>query len=116
VRDIERDGYQLRIRRMLEEADPVLESLESYELARERNYANADVRAALAEFRAARAATVATLTAVTASQWERRGTFAEYGGLTLRALIHYLRSHDRQHLAGLEWLAGKIASRGARYI
>ena len=29
---------------------------------------------------------------------------------TLRALVHYLRSHDQQHLAGIQWLAGKIAS------
>jgi hypothetical protein len=36
--------------------------------------------------------------------------FAEYGRLTLRALIHYLRSHDQQHLAGIQFLAGKIAS------
>ena len=96
---------------MLEETDPALESIESYALARERRYDEADVTAALADFRAARAATVATLRAVTPSQWERSGTFAEYGALTLRALVHYLRSHDQQHLAGLEWLAGKIASR-----
>jgi hypothetical protein len=24
--------------------------------------------------------------------------------------VHYLRSHDQQHLAGLHFLAGKIAS------
>jgi hypothetical protein len=41
---------------------------------------------------------------------ERTGDFAEYGRLTLRALVHYLRSHDYQHLAGMHWLVGKIAS------
>lgn len=44
------------------------------------------------------------------AQLVRTGEFAEYGRLTLRALVHYLRSHDQQHLAGIQWLAGKIAS------
>ncbi len=112
LRDIERDGHQVRIRRMLEEADPVLDSLESYELARERGYATADVDLVLREFRTARAATVSMLRSIDDSQWARRGTFAEHGRLTLHALIHYLRSHDQQHLAGLHWLAGRIASGG----
>jgi hypothetical protein len=28
--------------------------------------------------------------------------------VTLRALVHYLCSHDQQHLAGLQWLLGKL--------
>jgi hypothetical protein len=39
--------------------------------------------------------------------------FEGYGPVTLRALVHYLCSHDQQHLAGLQWLLGKIeAARG----
>ncbi len=30
------------------------------------------------------------------------------GPTTLRGLVHYLCSHDQQHLAGLQWLLGKI--------
>jgi hypothetical protein len=26
----------------------------------------------------------------------------------VRGLMHYLCSHDQQHLAGLQWLLGKI--------
>jgi DinB family protein len=110
LRDIERDGYHLRIQRMLDEADPSLESLDSYEIARLRGYGEADVDAALAEFRDARTSTVARLRTVSDIQLARTGDFAEYGRLTLRALVHYLRSHDQQHLAGIQWLAGKIAS------
>lgn len=57
LRDIERDGYHVRIQRMLSESDPSLESLDSYEIARQRGYESADLDAALAEFRRARAAT-----------------------------------------------------------
>ena len=40
----------------------------------------------------------------------RTGVLEGYGPLTLRSLVHYLCSHDQQHLAGLQWLLGKIAA------
>jgi hypothetical protein len=110
LRDIERDGYHVRIQRMLDEPDPMLVSLDGYEIARERAYEQADAEAALAAFAAARAETVARLRPLDDARLDRAGDFAEYGRLTLRALVHYLRSHDQQHLAGLHFLAGKIAS------
>lgn len=110
LRDIEVDGYQVRIRRMLDEANPCLQSLDSYQIARERHYESADLDAALSEFRSARTVTVQELRRLGDAQLARTGEFAEYGRLTLRALIHYLRSHDQQHLAGIQWLAGKMAS------
>ena len=108
VRDIERDGYHVRIDRMLHENGPSLASLDSYELASLRNYDGADPEEALGAFRVARAATLRVLEGVTAEQLERRGTFAEYGPLTLRSLVHYLASHDQQHLACMDWLLGKL--------
>jgi hypothetical protein len=110
LRDIEQDGYHVRIRRMLEESDPSLDSLESYEMAEERHYGSDDLQAALSAFRSARQTTVDQLRGVTDAQLARTGEFAEYGRLTLRSLVHYLRSHDQQHLAGIQWLAGKMAS------
>jgi hypothetical protein len=110
VRDIEKDGYQVRIGRMLEEDNPSLVSIDGYELARERRYESAVLADALSAFRTARGETVARLRGLGQDALEREGFFAEYGPLTLRALVHYLRSHDQQHLAGITWLAGKIAS------
>ena len=110
LRDIERDGYHVRIRRMLEESNPSLVSLDSYEIARERNYGSEDGAAALAAFRDARARTVDRLRSIGEQDLTRTGEFAEYGRLSLRSLIHYLRSHDQQHLAGIQWLAGKASS------
>jgi hypothetical protein len=108
VRDIERSGYHVRIRRLLDETGPSLVSLDGYEMARDRNYADASWAEALDEFRAARVETVATISALTDAQLARTGTFAEYGALTLRGLLRYLRSHDQQHLACLHWLLGKM--------
>jgi hypothetical protein len=112
LRDIEKDGYHVRVQRLLEEAEPSLASLDGYEMARERRYEAADLGRALAEFREAREATLRRLRGVSEAQLTRSGDFAEYGRLTLRALIHYLRGHDQQHLAGIHWLAGKMASEG----
>jgi hypothetical protein len=110
LRDIERDGYHVRIQRMLDESNPSLVSLDGYEIARERRYDTADLAEALADFRRARAVTLGRLADISDVELARAGEFAEYGRLTLRALIHYLRSHDQQHLAGIQFLAGKIAS------
>jgi hypothetical protein len=111
LRDIEADGYHVRIRRLLQEENPDLVSLDGYQLAQERAYRQADPFRALADFRAARRTTIGLLAPVRADQLERRGSFAEYGELTLRGLIHYLCSHDQQHLACMHWLLGRMASR-----
>jgi predicted metal-dependent hydrolase len=115
VRDIEIDGYHVRFQRTLSEASPLLESLDGYVMEKERDYAAADAQEALAAFRAARIKTMAMLAGVTPQQLDRRAEFEGYGALTLRSLVHYLCSHDQQHLAGLQWLIGKIdASQIAR--
>ncbi len=107
VRDIEIDGYHVRIQRMLTEDHPDLVSLDSYALASGRDYDTADPETALATFRTARTETLRLLADLTPAQLERRGTFGEYGAITLRSLVHYLTSHDYQHLACLEWLIGR---------
>ena len=112
VLDIEVEGYQRRFQRTLAETDPVLESLDTYALARERRYNERDGAEALADFRQARTRTVELLSTVRPEEWQRTARFEGYGSVTLRALVHYLCSHDQQHLSGLQWLLGKIASTG----
>jgi hypothetical protein len=53
---------------------------------------------------------VALLADLDAAQLARPATFEGYGATTLRGLVHYLCSHDQQHLAGMQWLLGRIAS------
>ena len=108
VRDIERLGYHVRISRLLAEESPSLVSLDSYELATRLNYQDADPAVALTDFRSARETTLQLLQGLTSEQLARRGSFEEYGPVTLRSLIHYLTSHDHQHLACLEWLLGQM--------
>ena len=45
------------------------------------------------------------------SRWDehRSATFGALGVVTAESLLHLLRSHDLQHLAGLHWLRARIA-------
>jgi hypothetical protein len=108
VRDIEIDGYHVRFRRTLEETNPLLASIDTDALAKDRAYGQADAQTMFAEFRAARAETLELLKNLSAEQFARQAEFEGYGPLTMRSLVHYLCSHDQQHLAGLQWLLGKI--------
>jgi hypothetical protein len=109
LRDIERDGYHVRFGRTLREERPDLISIDSYELAQQRDYEADDIEAALTSFRKARRETIAMLQTARAADWDRKATFAEYGEVSLRGLAHILRSHDLQHLACLHWLLAKMA-------
>ena len=113
IRDIEIDGYAVRFQRTLSESNPLLETVDGYALARARAYAHDDPRAVFAAFRAARARNVALLAALTDAEFSRPAVFEDYGALTLRSLVHYLASHDQQHLAGLNWLLGGLAASNA---
>lgn len=62
----------------------------------------------LAAIREARRETLDLVSRLTPEQLSRTGEFEGYGSLTVRGLVHYLCSHDQQHLAGMQWLLGKI--------
>jgi len=110
VRDIEIDGYHRRIERTLAEDNPFLPSIDTDALARDRRYGASNAEEALASFRAARLWTIGIVEGLTPAQLDRPAVFEGYGPVTLCSLVHYLCSHDQQHLAGLQWLLGKIAS------
>lgn len=113
VRDIEIDGYQVRLRRTRDEDNPFLPSIDTTALALERSYTRQDGRAVLESFRTARQETIQFLRALTPALLERPAMFEGYGAVTMRGLVHYLCSHDQQHLSGLQWLLGKFSSRSA---
>jgi hypothetical protein len=114
VRDIEVDGYHVRFHRTLSESSPTLASIDTEALAKERSYGTSSAEAAFVAFSEARAKTIALLASVTPEQFNRTAVFEGYGPLTLRSLVHYLCSHDQQHLAGLQWLLGKIEASGVQ--
>jgi hypothetical protein len=114
VRDVEIEGYHVRFERTLAEESPLLASIDSEAVAKERDYGRYDVQKVFAEFRVARSKTVGMLAGLQRSQLDRPAVFEGYGPVTMRGLIHYLCSHDQQHLSGLQWLLGKIDASRAR--
>jgi len=110
VRDIEVEGYQVRFHRTRSELIPVLVDLPGEAMARERNYAVADPVAVLRDFAAARTQTIATIRAFSPDELRREAIF-EGRRTTLAGLVHFLCSHDYQHLSGLQWLLAKIQQR-----
>jgi hypothetical protein len=112
IRDIEIDGYHRRFHRTLAEVNPALGAIDTAALARERSYGTANADLVLEDFRQARAQTVALISGLSSVQLARTAVFEGYGAVTVRSLVHYLCSHDQQHLAGLQWLLGKIAGIG----
>jgi hypothetical protein len=110
VRDIEVEGYQVRFRRALHEENPFLPSIDGYALAKERDYGATSASDALDALRRARAWTVEMVSVLEAHELSRPAVFEGYGPVTVQSLVHYLCSHDQQHLSGLQWLLGKIAA------
>jgi DinB superfamily len=107
VRDIEVNGYHVRLQRTLQESHPQLSTLDGESLARERRYAAADAAEVFTAFRRARARTIELVSGLSAAQLGRTAQF-EGRSVSLRGLVHYLCSHDQQHLAGLQWLLANI--------
>ena len=97
LRDIEMDGYLLRIGRILNEDHPQLPDLDGSRLAVERRYLSQDPIAALAEFTAVRTANVDRLRGTTPDQRERSGELEGTGNVTLSRLTQMMREHDTVH-------------------
>ncbi len=109
LRDLEREGYAIRMRRMLEEDTPMLTGFEGDTVARERNYMAQDAYAAAAEFALARAAFIHRAESLTESQMGRTGLFAART-ITVCDLLAMMVEHDRGHREEIAALVGLRAA------
>jgi hypothetical protein len=101
LRDIEREGYLVRIRRILSEDMPILEDLDGDQMAIARRYNELDPAEAVAEFASARAESLILLNGLAAQAWARRAYFANRT-IDLRTLIKSMVEHDHGHLCRIE--------------
>jgi len=108
LRDIEQEGYTVRISKLLNERDPVLPDIDGAKLARERDYNSEDFETALREFERLRENNVRVLSNLQSESLSRGGMFEVVGPITLKTLAGMMREHDEAHrveLSGLhEWL------------
>ena len=108
LRDIDGDGYRLRVERMLTETRPSLPDLDGDALAKERDYLNQDLSAALAAFTATRLDIVTQLAKLTPEQRQRTGLMAGKMEITIDGLVDAMTAHDSEHLDQLSGLQAAL--------
>ena len=96
LRDLEREGYLVRVRRMLAEREPALEPFDGGAIAAARDYPRQDAFAAAREFAAARAESLALIARLGPSELAREGTF---GGerVCFADVVAMMVAHDGEH-------------------
>ncbi len=110
LRDAEERALE-RMRSMRDVVSPHLAAYDQERWARERNYAAADLREALAAFIHFRGQHIAELEALTADQWVRMGQHEEQGHITISGQTLHIVSHDVIHAAQIaRQLHGVMAS------
>lgn len=107
LRDLEREGYLVRARRVLAEERPALESFDGAAVAAARDYLRQDARTAAREFAAARRELTRLLAALHGDDLRRE---AGFGGrpVCLGDLIAMMVEHDRGHREEIERLVAGL--------
>ncbi len=95
--DLEREGYGVRIRRLLTEEEPFFSDFDGDQVAHERRYNEKPLAAGLAAFREARVRNVEALRRASRSDWKRRASQEGVGRITLEDLAWQMARHDASH-------------------
>ncbi len=107
--DLEREGYGVRIRRLLTEEQPSLSNFEGDRMARERVYQKRDLSEGLEIFASARRANLEILREVSPADWSRRGIQESVGSVALSDIPRMMTQHDRTHTAEIADLFAEIS-------
>ena len=114
LRDLEEEGYTLRLRRMLREECPVLDDFDGAAVAARRNYPGQDLAAAMQAFGGARARNLALLASLEPRALARTATFGEHGTVTVQRLAELMVEHDASHRGELDALLASLGQRSQR--
>lgn len=116
--DLEREGYGVRISRILAEERPELSNFDGDRMARERGYQERDLEQGLTLFTRARAQNLVALRSLSAAEWKRSGSQEGIGWVALADIPRMMADHDRSHgdeVADiLAMIRGEARSRSAR--
>jgi transcriptional regulator with XRE-family HTH domain len=108
LRDIDGDGYRLRVDRMLTETRPDLADLDGDALAKERDYQSQDLAEAMTAFVATRWGIAARLAKLTPEERQRTGLMAGRE-ITIEGLVGAVLAHDSEHLDQLADIRKELA-------
>jgi hypothetical protein len=106
--DLEREGYGVRIRRILSECNPALLNFDGDRIARERAYQDRDVDRGIVLFARARAQNLEALIKLSRSEWRRYGAQEGVGCVKLEDIPRMMAEHDRSHGAEITSLLAEI--------
>jgi hypothetical protein len=110
LRDIEIEGYSIRIDRILKEYNPFLSDLDGSRLAIERDYNRQSLNEAITSFTAARKQNLAVLNAATEEQFAREGELEGVGNVSLAKLVEMMCDHDEGHIEDMQRLSRLLRS------
>jgi DinB superfamily len=96
-----------RYRQMIENPGVALAGFDQDLWARLGRYDSWTAADALQMFRLLRGANLRMLKALTPEQWERHGTHAERGRITVRALARHMAGHDCNHMEQIRRILGR---------
>lgn len=102
--DLEREGYGVRIRRLLSEDEPHLSNFDGERVANERVYQRRDLADGLLAFASARTRNLELLRDVPNGNWTRTAEQEGIGAVALGDIPRMMVEHDREHereIAGL---------------
>ncbi len=102
--DLEREGYGVRIRRLLSEDEPILSNFDGGRVAEERVYQRRDLADGLLAFTAARTRNLQMLREVSNADWKKSAEQEGMGSVALGDIPRMMVEHDREHeleIAGL---------------
>lgn len=108
LRDLEREGYAVRIDRILNEPNPALPDFDGGRVAAERNYNAEDPATALEEFTSARLRNLQKVRTAGPAEIERTGNLEGVGMVTLARVAEMMREHDEGHLEDLSVIRVRI--------
>ena len=96
LRDLEREAFVVRVKRILDEDQPSLAGFDGTAVAAERRYVLQDAKRAAQEFAVARRELIALLESATTADLARGASFMGER-TTLERLVGLMVEHDREH-------------------
>jgi hypothetical protein len=109
--DIEREGYAVRIEKLLNEEQPFLPDIDGGRLAAERKYNSQNLAPPLNAFSRSRKQNVHAVGDLPLDRLSRSGMFETVGPVTLGKLLSMMLEHDRDHLRALSDLRQRLHQR-----
>ena len=100
--DLEREGFGLRIERLLTEDEPRLPDFDGAAIAAARQYRSLSLQEGLVAFREARRRNLSLFRTVKTEAWNRGGLQDGVGRVSLCDMPSFMAQHDAAHRAEIE--------------